>query len=171
MSMCGARIQGTGFRIQGTANLWPSPGASLAVAAIRGYQRWISPYKGYVCAHRVLHRRLSCSEFARREILTKGIRRAWSGMLEQFRECRDAASFLRTRRRETLAMSATHVGGATRLLRHSDEGGVSHGLRARLTANSESAVEQCGSSFADACVSEGAGAGLDCLGELICQGL
>lgn len=142
----------------------------FAAAAIRGYQRWISPYKGYVRAHRVLHRGLSCSEFARREILAKGLRRAWSGILKQFRDCRDAAAFLRTRRRERLAISAVHDGSSI-LLRASIADDGSHGPRSRLSETSGSAVEPCVSGFADACVTEGAGAGLDCLGELICQGL
>lgn len=36
----------------------------FAVLLIRGYQRWISPYKGYCCAHKAYRGGTSCSEFA-----------------------------------------------------------------------------------------------------------
>jgi hypothetical protein len=34
---------------------------TLAYKAVRGYQRYISPYKGFLCAHYQLHRETSCS--------------------------------------------------------------------------------------------------------------
>jgi hypothetical protein len=34
---------------------------TLAYKAVRGYQRYISPYKGFRCAHYQLHRETSCS--------------------------------------------------------------------------------------------------------------
>lgn len=43
-----------------------------AVIAIDGYQRYISPYKGFCCAHRVLTGEDSCSEFAKQAILARG---------------------------------------------------------------------------------------------------
>jgi putative component of membrane protein insertase Oxa1/YidC/SpoIIIJ protein YidD len=74
----------------------------LAVNAIRGYQQWISPYKGFRCAHRVRHGGHSCSEFARLTILDHGIAAAWPAIRQQFRECRAAALFLREQRRAAL---------------------------------------------------------------------
>jgi putative component of membrane protein insertase Oxa1/YidC/SpoIIIJ protein YidD len=79
--------------------------ARLAAAAIRGYQRWISPYKGFRCAHRALHGGHSCSEFARLAILEYGITQAWPGIRQQFRECR--AAFLHLRQQRRAMLSAT----------------------------------------------------------------
>ncbi|MBL8850291.1 MAG: membrane protein insertion efficiency factor YidD, partial [Planctomycetaceae bacterium] len=78
----------------------------MAASAIRGYQRWVSPYKGYVCAHRQLHGGWSCSEFARRQILENGVWRALPGIANQFRECGEAAQYLRRRRREAMLAAA-----------------------------------------------------------------
>jgi putative component of membrane protein insertase Oxa1/YidC/SpoIIIJ protein YidD len=74
----------------------------LAATTIRGYQRWISPYKGFRCSHRVLHGGHSCSEFARLAILEHGITEAWPGIRQQFRECRAAFLDLRQQRRAVL---------------------------------------------------------------------
>lgn len=40
----------------------------LALAAIAGYQRWISPYKGFRCAYRAHTGRCSCSQLGARAI-------------------------------------------------------------------------------------------------------
>ncbi|MDB5806251.1 MAG: hypothetical protein JWN73_3573 [Betaproteobacteria bacterium] len=37
-------------------------GVALASAAIGGYQRFLSPYKGYRCAYGVVHGTHGCSE-------------------------------------------------------------------------------------------------------------
>jgi putative component of membrane protein insertase Oxa1/YidC/SpoIIIJ protein YidD len=105
MSMLRGRIQGSRFGIRGTEVAGPSFSATFAAAAIRGYQRWISPYKGFRCAHRLLHGRHSCSEFARLAILEHGVVDAWPGIRQQFGECRAAALFLRDQRRASLNSS------------------------------------------------------------------
>lgn len=46
----------------------------LFLAAIRTYQRYLSPYKGFSCAYRVLTGRRSCSELGFRAIRRHGIR-------------------------------------------------------------------------------------------------
>ncbi|WP_369292796.1 membrane protein insertion efficiency factor YidD [Variovorax sp. J22R115] len=43
------------------------------MAAIDGYQRFISPYKDFGCAHRVRTGRASCSRFAKRAIARLGM--------------------------------------------------------------------------------------------------
>lgn len=40
----------------------------LVLAAIRLYQRWLSPHKGFVCAYRVYTGRDSCSAYGYRVI-------------------------------------------------------------------------------------------------------
>jgi putative component of membrane protein insertase Oxa1/YidC/SpoIIIJ protein YidD len=79
----------------------------VADAAIRGYQRWISPYKGFRCAHRHLHGGHSCSEFARLAVLEQGVLAALPDIRIQFRECREAALFLRHQRRAARRLVAS----------------------------------------------------------------
>ena len=87
----------------------PRLAALVAAAVIRAYQRWISPYKGFRCAHRQLHGELSCSEFALREVLDRGLVAALPGIRNQFRKCGAAARFLRQQRRaEMLAVASDH---------------------------------------------------------------
>ncbi|MES2612170.1 MAG: membrane protein insertion efficiency factor YidD [Pseudomonadota bacterium] len=50
-----------------------TPAASTALAAIGAYQRYVSPYKGFSCAHRVRTGHASCSQFARRAIERCGL--------------------------------------------------------------------------------------------------
>ena len=45
----------------------------LVILAIRAYQRFVSPYKGFSCAYRVHTGRCSCSEFGRRAVERKGV--------------------------------------------------------------------------------------------------
>jgi putative component of membrane protein insertase Oxa1/YidC/SpoIIIJ protein YidD len=99
MGMPVDRIPESGFRIQGNTAGFPDLAALLAAAAIRGYQRWISPYKGFVCAHRRLYDGHSCSEFARLAILRCGLKAALPGIRNQFSECRAAARRFREQRR------------------------------------------------------------------------
>lgn len=46
----------------------------LFLIAIRGYQRYLSPHKGFNCAYRVVTGRRSCSELGFRAIRRYGIR-------------------------------------------------------------------------------------------------
>ena len=48
---------------------------SLALAAIRGYQRWISPHKGFCCALRALTGADSCSAYGYQVIARFGLHR------------------------------------------------------------------------------------------------
>jgi uncharacterized protein len=48
-----------------------------ALAAIRGYQQFISPYKGFCCAYRVHTGKASCSAFGYRAISRFGV---WNGV-------------------------------------------------------------------------------------------
>jgi putative component of membrane protein insertase Oxa1/YidC/SpoIIIJ protein YidD len=74
-----------------------SPGIALCNLAIRGYQRYLSPYKGFCCAHRALHGGPGCSEAVRRIIEARGIFHCWSQVRERFAQCREAARVLRAR--------------------------------------------------------------------------
>jgi putative component of membrane protein insertase Oxa1/YidC/SpoIIIJ protein YidD len=48
---------------------------ALALAAIRGYQRWISPHKGFCCALRAITGGDSCSAYGYQMIARFGLRR------------------------------------------------------------------------------------------------
>ena len=74
--------------------------ARVAVWSIRQYQQHISPHKGFVCAHRVLHRGESCSESVLRMVQRDGLRLAIAGARVRFGECREAALLLANRRFE-----------------------------------------------------------------------
>ena len=66
---------------------WPS---HVAATLIVGYQRYLSPLKGFSCAHRVLHGSESCSQYVKRTILERGLSDAWPDSRQRFRDCRSA---------------------------------------------------------------------------------
>ncbi|SOD29155.1 Haemolytic domain-containing protein [Variovorax sp. YR752] len=68
----------------------------IALAAIDGYQRFISPYKGFSCAHRVLTGGASCSQFAKRAIARLGMRGGVLVILRRFSACAASAQILST---------------------------------------------------------------------------
>ncbi len=68
----------------------------LSVAAIRGYQRFLSPYKGYHCAYGAYYQGgASCSEYGRRSIERFGLVEGGLMLRARFDECAFAASRLR----------------------------------------------------------------------------
>ena len=68
----------------------PGPAAWLALGLIGIYQRWISPRKGFRCAHAVLHGGTGCSGFAKQAIHQYGLWRAIGLMRQRFRDCHAA---------------------------------------------------------------------------------
>jgi putative component of membrane protein insertase Oxa1/YidC/SpoIIIJ protein YidD len=72
---------------------------SLAIAAIAGYQRYLSPYKGFRCAQRVLHRGESCSQYVKRLVRAEGLGVALQKSRVRFAECKDANRIIHARRR------------------------------------------------------------------------
>ncbi len=66
---------------------WPSHAAALLITA---YQRYLSPLKGYSCAHRVLHGNESCSQYVKQAVLRLGLSDAWPDSRQRFRDCRSA---------------------------------------------------------------------------------
>jgi putative component of membrane protein insertase Oxa1/YidC/SpoIIIJ protein YidD len=72
----------------------------LALAAIGGYQRHLSPRKGYACAYRVLHGGTGCSGHAKRAIAELGLWGAVPAIRQRFADCRDAAEELRDKKRK-----------------------------------------------------------------------
>jgi len=71
---------------------------TCARLAIRGYQRFLSPLKGYRCAYGVAYGGKSCSGMAL-EIIERSPPRQWLPLLRrQFAECRHAYDLLELRR-------------------------------------------------------------------------
>jgi putative component of membrane protein insertase Oxa1/YidC/SpoIIIJ protein YidD len=69
----------------------------LSAWLIRLYQRHLSPRKGFACPHRLVHGGLSCSEYARQTILTRGVWSAYGLTRQRLKECRVAARELARR--------------------------------------------------------------------------
>jgi putative component of membrane protein insertase Oxa1/YidC/SpoIIIJ protein YidD len=89
-------------RNQAIATLKPGIIDALAIAAITGYQRYLSPHKGFRCAHRVLHQGESCSQYVKREVQEEGLRLALRRSRLRFAECKEASWVIKTRCREYL---------------------------------------------------------------------
>jgi len=68
--------------------------ARAAVALIRVYQRWLSPVKGFRCAHNALNGSGSCSQFGARAISELGFARGVGQLKIRLDECRVAAEQL-----------------------------------------------------------------------------
>jgi putative component of membrane protein insertase Oxa1/YidC/SpoIIIJ protein YidD len=68
--------------------------ANLVDRLIRGYQRRISPHKGFSCAYRVAHGGTSCSEAVRQVVARRGVVRGIRPTVAQFAACYQAAGML-----------------------------------------------------------------------------
>ncbi len=75
-------------------SLFDSLSRQISVAAITGYQKHISPHKGFACAHRVLYGDESCSQYIKRVIATKGLRKGLIMSRTRFQACREANQIL-----------------------------------------------------------------------------
>lgn len=96
----------------------------MADRTIELYQRWISPRKGFVCAHRTLHGGLSCSQFARVTIAQAGLRGLRTAMRTRFGECREASLSLRAR--------TLHAKGQATELHDSDLDGAPSSIKGEI---------------------------------------
>jgi putative component of membrane protein insertase Oxa1/YidC/SpoIIIJ protein YidD len=85
------------------ANIINGATRGLAVTAIRGYQKFISPHKGFSCAHRVLYGCESCSQYFKQVIAEEGILTAIANAKGRFQECRAANEILKKRGEESKA--------------------------------------------------------------------
>ncbi len=75
----------------------------LAVTAISGYQKFISPHKGFSCAHRVLYGCESCSQYFKQVIAEEGLLTAIANAKGRFQGCREANEILKKRREKSKA--------------------------------------------------------------------
>lgn len=68
--------------------------SSAAIESIGLYRRYVSPYKGFSCAHRVFNGGSSCSAFAEQAICDHGLWAALPMIKRHFVECREAYAAL-----------------------------------------------------------------------------
>ncbi|AFZ67690.1 membrane protein insertion efficiency factor YidD [Deinococcus peraridilitoris] len=67
----------------------------FALAGIDGYRRYLSPYKGFRCAHAAFFGGPSCSQAVRDIIEQRGLQDGWSEIQTRFAACRSAYAHLR----------------------------------------------------------------------------
>ncbi len=79
---------------------------STAAMLISGYQKYLSPHKGFSCAHRLWHRGESCSQYTKRAIVERGLIVAIPLVRERFRECKVANE--RIQQRQALLNTCKH---------------------------------------------------------------
>ncbi|AFZ60036.1 membrane protein insertion efficiency factor YidD [Anabaena cylindrica FACHB-243] len=81
-------------------SLWDSFARKVGVSAITGYQQHISPYKGFVCAHRVLYGGESCSGYIKRVIAQEGLKAGFVKSRVRFQSCQQANIMLKSQAEE-----------------------------------------------------------------------
>lgn len=68
----------------------------LLSLGIKFYQKFLSPHKGFRCAHLAFEKKgLSCSEAIRRIIMDKGLFGGWGDIRKRLDGCSDAADKLK----------------------------------------------------------------------------
>ncbi|MBE8988668.1 membrane protein insertion efficiency factor YidD [Nostoc sp. LEGE 12450] len=78
-------------------SLFDSFTRQVSTVAITGYQKHISPHKGFACAHRILYGGESCSQYIKRVIANEGLKVAFVNSRERFQACKEANHILRKR--------------------------------------------------------------------------
>jgi putative component of membrane protein insertase Oxa1/YidC/SpoIIIJ protein YidD len=64
--------------------------SQVGVKIIDSYQKYISPHKGFSCAHRVLYGGESCSQYIKRVMAEEGFGTVLSKYRRRFRACQEA---------------------------------------------------------------------------------
>ncbi len=83
----------------------------LALVLIRGYQRWLSPYKGFHCAYRVYHGGAEgCSGYGMRVIRRYGVFAGYRLLQRRLWCCSVAAEQLREAQQTRLRMARAQAG-------------------------------------------------------------
>ncbi|OUL22818.1 hypothetical protein BV378_23145 [Nostoc sp. RF31YmG] len=77
-------------------SLLDSIGRKASIFAITGYQKHISPHKGFVCAHRMLYGGDSCSQYIKRVIAEDGFKALLTKCRRRFQACKQANRILRS---------------------------------------------------------------------------
>ncbi len=86
--------------VAGTARIVEQSAKTIGVKFIRGYQKYLSPYKGFSCAHRILYGGSSCSQYVRQMLLEQDLRSAIALSRQRFAACKTAKIVLRSQELE-----------------------------------------------------------------------
>ena len=89
-------------------SLFDSFTRQVSTAAITGYQKHISPHKGFACAHRILYGGESCSQYIKRMVAQEGLKAAFVNSHERFQACKQGNQILR--RRVAACYASTQTG-------------------------------------------------------------
>lgn len=68
----------------------------IAVDSITAYQTYISPHKGFACAHRTLHNGDSCSMYVKQLLGQESLISVMQLSRQRFQDCASASYTLRT---------------------------------------------------------------------------
>lgn len=79
------------------AHFFDSAIRQIATTSISGYQKYISPRKGFSCAYRLLYKSESCSHYVKRIVAERGLAAALKASRQRFQDCREANQILRAR--------------------------------------------------------------------------
>jgi putative component of membrane protein insertase Oxa1/YidC/SpoIIIJ protein YidD len=71
---------------------------NFCMACITGYQKYLSPHKGFVCAHRILYQQESCSQYIKNMVKREGIFVAFKKSHPRFQACKQANNIIREKR-------------------------------------------------------------------------
>ena len=74
----------------------------LAITSIIGYQRYLSPHKGFCCAYHHETGKDSCSAYALRVVRRKGALALFTALPRQFARCREAYQMYLSRQQKPL---------------------------------------------------------------------
>ncbi|NET70850.1 MAG: membrane protein insertion efficiency factor YidD [Sphaerospermopsis sp. SIO1G2] len=75
---------------------WNSVVRKIGILTITGYQKYVSPHKGFACAHRVLYGGESCSQYVKRVMAKKGVKAALAKSRVRFQHCKQANFILKS---------------------------------------------------------------------------
>jgi uncharacterized protein len=121
----------------------------LAVGLVEVYQRRISPFKGFRCAHRALRGGRSCSEHAKQVARRWGLWKLWPLLKRRLARCAEAKQLLDCESKQKPAAAAAEPEG--------------EGWKAKAA--------ECGMEIAgEACI-EGCPVGMEALGHAARDGL
>jgi putative component of membrane protein insertase Oxa1/YidC/SpoIIIJ protein YidD len=67
---------------------------AIAIHSINGYQKYISPAKGFSCPYRRLHGGDSCSNYVKRMLNQQNLAQAVKSSRQRFRDCATASKAL-----------------------------------------------------------------------------
>jgi putative component of membrane protein insertase Oxa1/YidC/SpoIIIJ protein YidD len=94
--------------------------SAVAVAGIDLYRRYLSPLKGFSCAHNHVHRAGSCSTYGREVYAAHGLIDATRLMRARFAECKAAGAVVHASR-PGVRGTVSDAGGAPTAAQDEDE--------------------------------------------------